>query len=290
MKPPAFRYIAPNSLEEALDILAESGEDAKVLAGGQSLVPLLNLRLAHPALLCDINHIPELSGIAMRDNHIALGSTTRHQTLLTNPLIAQHLPLLTETAHHIGHWAIRQRGTLGGSLAHADPAAELGAVAVLAEAQCVLRRQGGYRTVGAMDFFQNYFSTCLEPHELLTEIDFPLPVPGSGAAWTEVSRRPGDFALVGVGVQLEPQSNGAIGRGRIVLAGVGPIPYRPTAAERLLQGSAPSPEAFTEAAREAARQVNPPEDIQTTAAYRRHLVEVLVYRALSTASQRMQRA
>jgi CO/xanthine dehydrogenase FAD-binding subunit len=235
MKPAPFEYVAPRSLSEALAALAASDDDAKVLAGGQSLLPLLNFRLAHPSRLIDLNRVPELAYITPRDGGLAIGAMTRDVAIERERRIQATQPLLAEAIAWVGHPAIRARGTVGGSLAHADPAAELPAVAVCLDAQLSVASQRGRRSVAAEDFFLGYLTTALEPDELLVETSLPPLRPGTGQAWLEFSRRHGDFALVGVAVSLTLR-NGQVDHARIVLAGVGGRPFRAREAETLLVG------------------------------------------------------
>src|SRR5438552_13449925 len=195
MKPAAFEYVAPHSLEEAVEALSNGGADAKLLAGGQSLIPLLNFRLARPSLLVDLNRVADLAYVAQRDRGIAIGAMTRQVTIERNAALATQQPLLVEAIAWVGHTAIRSRGTVGGSLAHADPAAELPAVAVCLDAQLSIVGPHGRRTVAAQGFFQGYLTTVLEPDEILQESGLPPLAPSTGQAWLEFARRHGDFAL-----------------------------------------------------------------------------------------------
>ena len=285
MKPAPFDYVAPRTIEEAVRALSDGGADAKVLAGGQSLVPLMNFRLARPSLLVDLNRIPELAYITEKDNGVAIGAMTRQVTIERDARLSQVQPLLKEAIGWVGHPAIRSRGTFGGSLAHADPAAELPAVAVCLDADIeVVGPSGRRRKVTAEKFFTGYLSTVLEPDELLTDIWLPPLLPNTGQAWLEFARRHGDFALVGVAVSLTVEQEQARAA-RIVLTGVGGCPVRAHEAETLLLGGNILERA--RAAADAARSVIEPEaDIHATKEYRAHLAAVLTERAIKLAYER----
>ncbi|MHB8312668.1 MAG: FAD binding domain-containing protein [Candidatus Dormibacteria bacterium] len=286
MKPPPFAYRAPESLGEALSLLAEHGDEAKVLAGGQSLVPLLNLRLARPALLVDLARVPGLAGVDQRAGGLALGSMARERTLERSELVRRLAPLLSAALPFIGHPAIRSQGTLGGSLAHADPAAELPAVAAALDAEMVAVSAGrGERTVAAKDFFSGYLSTALEPDEILTEVRIPPFPSGMGVSFMEVARRHGDFAMVGVAAAVRLEA-GNIAEARLALTGVADAPVRAVDAERSLLGAAPDAVSFAGAAQAVAQRLAPRSDLHGSADYRREVAGALVRRALAAASQR----
>jgi carbon-monoxide dehydrogenase medium subunit len=289
VKPPPFEYHAPESLPEALDLLARFGDEAKVLAGGQSLMPLLNLRLARPANLVDINLVePELGVLEPWDGGLRLGGLVRQRAAERSDLVRQRNPLLAEALPLVGHPQIRNRGTVGGSLAHADPASELPAVAALLEAELVARSARGERTLRADEFFVSYFTTRLEPDELLTEVRLPGWPSGAGWAFLEVSRRHGDFAMVGVASLVRLASDGSIGEGRLAYTGVGATPVRARDAERELAGQPATEDTFAAAAERAVQALDPQADVHATAAYRRHVAGVLTRRALAKAVQRAQ--
>jgi len=290
MKPPRFRYFAPQSVEEALTLLAEHAEEARVLAGGQSLVPLMNMRLAHPNVLVDINGISELAYVRPWDGGLALGAITRDATIERNASAAARLPLLVEAAHSVGHPAIRNRSTVGGSIAHADPAAELPAVMLALNAEFEVRSRSGSRTVSAQDFFKGYLSTDLKEGELLTELRVPGLPARAGSAFVEFSRREGDYALAGVAAVIALDEDGTIADARLGLCSVGPAPVRPQAAEALLRGQRPGDEAWAAAAAAVVAVLdNPLSDIHGSADYRRHLAGVLTSQALATAAARAER-
>ena len=285
MKPPAFEYVAVSSTEEALAELARHGDEAKLLAGGQSLMPILNMRLAAPGRLVDLNRVTALSYIVEREGGVAIGAMTRQRAVERSALIAARLPLLAAALPWVGHTAIRNRGTIGGSLAHADPAAELPGVAVCLDARFTIRGAAGERTIGARDFFRSYLATALAPAELLTEVWFPAQSPGSGSAWIEFARRHGDYALVGVAatVTLDGPS---VREARLALIGVDSVPVRPVAAEAILAGAPLTHESMAAAAESVRQSIAPDADIHATAAYRRHLAGVLTVRALPQAAAR----
>ncbi len=294
MKPAPFEYVAPRSLEEALDVLA-AGDDVKILAGGQSLIPLLNMRLASPKRLVDLGRIPELAYVTDRDGGYAIGAMTRQRAAERDERITRDLPLLAEALRSVGHPQIRNRGTIGGSIAHGDPAAELPAVAVCLDAQVTVRSARGSRTVPARDLYLGYLATTLEPDEILTEIWLPRATARTGYVWLEFARRHGDYAIAGVGVAITLAEDGQrVGQARIALTGVGGAPIRATVAESVLAGAQPDadghldPSRLREAAEAVRAAIEPDADVHATAAYRRHLAGVLTERALATACQRAQ--
>jgi aerobic carbon-monoxide dehydrogenase medium subunit len=290
MKPPKFRYFAPKSVGEALALLSEHADEARVLAGGQSLVPLMNMRLVHPDVLIDINGITELSFIKAWDDGLAIGALTRDATLAGDSTIAEGLSVLREAAHCVGHPAIRNRSTVGGSIAHADPAAELPAVMVALNAEFVARSRSGSRTISAQDFFKGYLTTDLKEGEMLTELHIPGLPPRSGNAFVEFARREGDYALAGVAAVVTLDANGTIADARLGLCSVGPAPVRPQAAETLLRGQRPGNEAWAAAATAVVSVLDePPSDIHGSADYRRHLAGVLTKQALTAAAERAER-
>ena len=282
MKPPAFKYVAAESVEEATAQLAEYGDDARPIAGGQSLVPMMNFRLVNPAVLVDIRRIASPDAIEEADGQVRIGALTRHRALETSSLIRDRFPVLAAAMTHVAHLAIRNRGTIGGSLCHADPAAELPAMAVLLDARIHVARCGGERIVEAGAFFEGALWTALEDGEIVTQIDLPLLPPGTGWGFHEFARRHGDFGLAGAAVT----ATGSAGRAtevRIALLGVGETPVRAPAAEALLTDSGFEPDAVV-AAIEAVRDgIDPDDDLHASADYRRHLAGVLAERALGDA-------
>jgi aerobic carbon-monoxide dehydrogenase medium subunit len=287
MKPPRFDYVLPRSLEEALAILAQHGDQAKVLAGGQSLVPLLNFRLVRPAYLVDLNDIPGLDGIRVDGGHLAIGAMTRQRAVETSTLVRERSPLLAEAMPQIGHVQIRNRGTIGGSLAHADPAGELPAVVAALEGELVLRSKRGERRLTPQQFFVAYLTTAAEPDELLVEARVPVTPPRTGTAFMEVSRRHGDFALVGVAVTVTVDTGGICTACAIAVTGVGPTPVVARDAERALVGVKPTPDAFENAGRRVSSALEPDSDLHASSDYRKHLAGVLTRRALARAAERV---
>jgi aerobic carbon-monoxide dehydrogenase medium subunit len=283
MKLPPVEYEAPTTVAEAIDLLAEHGDEASVLAGGQSLIPLLALRLARPEVLIDINRIDELSGVSAANGHVAIGAMTREYVAEESGTIADTLPLLAAALPLIGHEAIRSRGTIGGSLAHADPAAELPAVARALDAEFVVRGPSGTRVIPAAQWFDGYLTTSRRPDELLAEVRFPAAGPGTGVSFEEVARRHGDFAIVGLAASLV-FSDGVISEARLAFAGVSDVPVRAAAAEDLLAGERPSAELFDEAARRATEDLDPPADLHGSSDYRKTVAAAVVRRGLRAAA------
>jgi CO/xanthine dehydrogenase FAD-binding subunit len=285
VKPAAFDYHRPRSVADALDLLADLGDAAKVLAGGQSLVPLMNFRLARPRHLVDLNYLHDLADLSVVDGWLCIGAMTRQRAAERSPLL-DGWPLLRDAIQQIGHPAIRTRGTVGGSLAHADPAAELPAAVAALDAELLIRGRANQRTVRPAEFFRTYLTTVLRPDELLVEVRCPPQPPRTGWAFQEISRRHGDFALVGVAALLTLDERGLVGRARLAFTGAGDVPLRAAAAERALVGEAPHAAIVAEAARLAAAQLDPPSDVHASASYRREVAEVLARRALSRAAER----
>ena len=283
MKLPQLDYAAPKTVSDAVDLLAEHQDEASVLAGGQSLIPLLALRLAHPAVLIDINGIAELSGVSAADGWVAIGAMTRDYVAEESRAVAESVPLLAAALPLIGHEAIRSRGTVGGSLAHADPAAELPAVARALDAEFVVRGRAGERVVPAAEWFEGYLTTSRRPDELLVQVRFPAAAPGTGISFREVARRHGDFAIVGLAASLT-LSGGAISDARLAFAGISDVPVRAADAENLLIGEAPSAELFDAAARRATGDIGPPADLHGSPDYRRKVAAALVRRGLRAAA------
>jgi aerobic carbon-monoxide dehydrogenase medium subunit len=283
MKLPHFDYEAPTTVSEAVGLLAEHLDEASVLAGGQSLIPLLAMRLAHPEVLIDINGIAGLSGVSAADGCVAIGAMTREYVAEDSQTVADTVPLLAAALPLIGHEAIRSRGTIGGSLAHADPAAELPAVARALDAEFVVRGQSGERVVPAAEWFEGFLTTSRRPDELLVAVRFPTAERGTGSSFQEVARRHGDFAIVGLAASLT-LSDGAISDARLAFSGVSDVPVRAVGAEDLLAGEGPSPELFEEAAHRATDDLDPPADLHGSSEYRRKVAAALVRRGLRSAA------
>ncbi len=289
MKLPQFEYHSPDTIDEVLALLAEHGDEAKVMAGGQSLVPLLAMRLARPAQVVDINRVGGMSGIDANGDGIAFGALVRERAAERSPIVREQLPLLTEALPFIGHAAIRTRGTVGGTVAHADASAEIPCVLAALDGSVVARSTRGERTVAASDFFQGHFTTALDDDECVVEVRMPSMDPSTGYAFQEVARRHGDFALVGVAATLALGVDGRIAESRIALMGVADVPHRARAAEAELVGAEPTTEAFAAAAQTATADLTPGSDIHGSAAYRRHLAAVTMRRTLTTAAERASR-
>ncbi|HXG49996.1 MAG TPA: xanthine dehydrogenase family protein subunit M [candidate division Zixibacteria bacterium] len=286
MKPAPFDYLPAKSLDEALEALGRNPRGAKLIAGGQSLVPMLNLRLLRPALLVDLNGVPGLDGIAEVPGGLVVGAATRQSAVERSAVVREKCPVLPEAIRHIGHAAIRHRGTIGGSLAHADPAAELPAVALALDAELEIARNGASRTVPAHDFFVDYLTTVLRPEEILLRIRFPALGPRSAGAVEEIARRRGDFAIAGVVTVVELDGAGRIARACVALFGVAPVPVRARAVESALAGGRPGPAQIREAAALVDAAIDPPSDIHASSAYRRRVASVLTARALGRALER----
>lgn len=286
MKPARFRYLRPSSLDEALAALAEHADDAKLIAGGQSLVPMLNFRLLQPAVLIDVNRLPGMNAVtATADGGVAIGALTRHQTLEWSPVIAERLPVLRAAVKHIGHLAIRNRGTTGGSLSHADPTAELPLMSVLLDAALTAQSARGTRVIAAREFFVGPLATALAPDEMLTRIDLPGLGDCTGWAFEEFARRCGDYAIAAVGVVLSV-AGGRVKQVRIAIAGGGGGPVRAAAGEAALAGRAIDGASLADAVRAVDGEIEPVGDLQVSAEYRRHLIGVLVSRAVQGAWRR----
>lgn len=285
MKPPRFDYHAPASVEEALGLLVRYGGEAKVLAGGQSLMPLLNFRLSRPAALVDLNRIAALAYIREQNGHVAFGAMTRQRAIEFSPVVKTTLPLLTEATRWVGHLPIRSRGTIGGSIAHADPSAEYPAVLTALDGEVVVRGPRGERTLKPADLFQTYLTTSLEADEILTEVRLPAMPARAGYAFEEFARRHGDFAIVGVAAMVT-LDGGRVREARLATAGAGPVPVRLRAAEDILVKEGVDERALEAAAARAAELVTPDSDLHATAAYRTNLTRVLTQRALVRAVAR----
>ncbi|WP_132975423.1 FAD binding domain-containing protein, partial [Pseudonocardia dioxanivorans] len=276
MKPPVFDYVSPATLEEAIQALSAPDDgDVKVLAGGQSLVPLLNLRLSQPGLIVDINGLDELTGITEEAGYLTVGALVRQREAELSDVVRTACPLLHEAIPLIGHTAIRNRGTVGGSIAHADPAAELPTVAACLDAELVARGPGGERTIPAADFFTGFFTTALAEDEILTAVRVRSAGPATGAAYEEVARRHGDFAMAGVAAQVRLDGD-TVAEARIAISGVDLAPVRATKAEAALAGRTVDDSILDEAADAAVADLSPSSDLHGSAAYRKHVAGVLI--------------
>lgn len=287
MKPPKFDYFAPDSIDGALALMAEHGEDARFLAGGQSLVPMMNFRVAAPSALIDLNGIADLRGICVDEQgRLHIGALTRTRQIETDETIGRVNPLLHAATPHIAHIQIRNRGTIGGSLAHADPAAELPGIVLACGAEIHMIGSGGARSVAAGDFFEAIFSTALQDGEMITGIVFPPWPPARRWAFQEISRREGDFAMIGIAAWFDLDDAGRISAASLAAIGAGDTPLRLPSGEQVLVGQAPGDDIFAEAARAAMNDLEPGSDIHASADYRREVGGVLVERTLKTAWER----
>jgi len=287
LKPAPFAYEAPRTLEAALGLLTTHGDEAKVLAGGQSLIPVMNFRLARPAVLIDLNRLPDLDFVRRHESGaLRIGAMTRQSRIEREPLIAEISPLIAEAVPHIAHAQIRTRGTVGGTLAHADPAAEMPAVAVALEARFRLEGPDGSRWVDAEAFFQGLFVTELAADELLVEIEIPARAPRTGTAFLEVARRHGDYAMAGIAATVSLSQDGTCGGARLVPLSVGDRPTACVRAAALLKGHPPHEDLFAAAAAALAEEIEPVGDIHASADFKRHLAGVLTRRALAAACER----
>ncbi len=286
MKPPAFDYHAPSSLDEALGLLHDLGPDAKPLAGGQSLTPMLNFRLSRPSHLVDLNRVAALAYIRVADAELRIGAMTRHRAVEQSAIVRKGWPLITEAMRHVAHVQIRNRGTLGGSLAHADPAAEMPAVMCALDAQLVVRSRARTRMLPASEFFVGALTTALEPGELLVEIRIPPVPPRAGHGFDELARRRGDYALVGVAALVTLDAAGVVTRARLAFTGVDERPVRALRAETGLTGSKAETAGIAAAAGIAAEDLNPQSDLHASAQYRRDVAKVMARRVLTVACER----
>ena len=285
MKPRKFSYVRAGSVAEVLELLGRHGEDARVLAGGQSLMPTLNMRLSEPRVLVDINRIEALKGISVRDGCVRIGAVTRHAEVMRSGLVAEHLPLIAEAMPHVAHVAVRNRGTFGGSIALADPAAEMPACALALGATLVLESVAGRRSIAADDYFKGLYDTARRPDELLVEALIPVPKPGTVSVFMELARRHGDFAIAGVAFQLQMEG-GVVADGRLVYFGSEEKPTLGKAALAAIKGK-PLGETTTNAAVAAlGSDLAPMSSAQGSARMRLHLQRVLTRRALAVARER----
>jgi CO/xanthine dehydrogenase FAD-binding subunit len=286
MKPAAFKYIAATSLEQALALKAEHGDDAKFLAGGQSLMPTMNFRLARPSVLIDINAIGDLAGIRPSGAATRIGPVTRYRTMQRDATFAKEFALIGEALPHIAHPQIRNRGTIGGNLSHADPASELPAISLALRARLRLQAAAGERWIEASDFFLGALTTDLQPDEMLVEIELPLPKPSTGCCFMEIARRRGDFAIVGVAAMVTMNEANECTDVRLTFCGVGETPVDASAAAETLIGQALSEPAIDDVVASMQAMIDPAGSVHATADYQRHVAGVLAERALWTADRR----
>jgi len=284
MIPGKFDYVRPDTVDDAVRALADAGDEAKVIAGGQSLLPLLRLRLAYPEVLVDVGGIDELRGVWDSGDSLVIGARTTHYQLVHDPLVAEHAGLLAEATSTVADPAVRHRGTLGGALAHADPAGDLPAVILALDAALIVRGPGGEREIAAADFFVDYLTSSLEPDEILTAVRIPKLGPGWGYRYEKFHRTAQSWATVAVAA-LVRRENGSVAEARIGLTNMGTVPVRATAAEEAARGAEASRAALNEAAAQAGEGTEPPGDLHGAPDYRRHLARVLTGRALAAAAR-----
>jgi carbon-monoxide dehydrogenase medium subunit len=284
MKPAPFEYFAPTDTTEALDVLARYGDEAKILAGGQSLMPLMNMRLARPRVLVDINRLADLAHISLgTDGALAIGALTRQRAVERASQVQTHNPLLAAVMPNLGHFQIRNRGTIGGSIVHADPAAELPALCLALEAELIVRSAVGQRTIKAADFFVTYLTTAIQPDELLVDIRFPAWKPQWRWGFQEVCRRQGDFALVGAVALLQMDDDAICQAAHLTMFGVGGTPVRPQRAEELLSGQRLDGQVLDQVAKVVTAALEPDADMHASAEYRQEVGGVVARRALEAA-------
>jgi carbon-monoxide dehydrogenase medium subunit len=284
--PAEFEYFSPRTLDEALELLARYGEDAKILAGGQSLLPMMKLRIASPRYLVDVNRIETLAGLKRVGDRLVMGALCRHADIAASPLVREHLPIMRDAANLTADVQVRNRGTVAGSLAHADPAGDWPAALLALDTTVTIAGPDGIRTIPLPDFIVDAYTTQLGANEMVTEVSVAIPRQPSGGAYVKFEKRAGDFAVASVGVQLEPDERGRCGAVAVTLGALGPTPLRARAAEALLQGKAPSPDLLSEAARLVQQEAQPFDDTRGSVAYKRHLAGVLFRRAFAAAMDR----
>jgi carbon-monoxide dehydrogenase medium subunit len=283
--PAAFDYERAESVDHAIELLGQHGEEAKLLAGGHSLLPLMKLRLARPSVVVDIDRLSDLAYVKDSGDHIEIGALTRMRDVAASSVLRQHNPLVAHSAGVVGDPQVRHRATYGGSVAHGDPASDAPAVLAATEATMVIRGAGGERTVSAADFFSGLFETALGPADVLTAIRVPKLKPGTGWSYQKFNRRAIDWAIVGVAAVVE-RSNGSVASARVGLTSMGMTPIRAAGVESALAGAAATPEAYAAAAEHAAEGTSPPSDTNASSEYRQELAKVLVRRALEEAASR----
>jgi carbon-monoxide dehydrogenase medium subunit len=281
--PASFEYAAPTSVSEAVSVLSGAGEDAKVLAGGQSLIPVLRLRLAYPSTVVDLGRVAELRGVREDGDAIVIGAMTTHADVIRDPLVQQHAPLIAQATQTVADPQVRHRGTFGGALSHADPAGDLGAVALALDAQFVASGPSGERTIAAADFFQDYLTTALSADEILTAVRVPKLGDGWASHYEKFNRVAQAWSIVAVAAVVK-RSNGSIAEARVGLTNMGSTPLRASAVESALSGSDASADAIASAAEHAAEGTSAPSDLSGKADYREHLARVLTKRAVMTAA------
>lgn len=286
VKPEKFNYLRPATTVEALELLSKYGYEASLMAGGQSLIPILNMRLAAPEYLIDLGNLTELEYIKKVEDRIVIGALTKQADVEHSSLVENECPLLKEAIEFVGNFQIRNRGTVGGSIAHADPSSELPCVLSALRGRIVIANSDGERIVSTEEFFLSYLLTSLDPSEMVKEVHFPIISPTSGYAFVQKSRRHGDFSLAGVASVLDLDEQGNISLARLAVCGASPVPCVLDEIEAFLIGKKPSEQIFIEAAEKVKQFVEPEDDIHGSAAYRRHLASVLTKRSLNIAAER----
>jgi aerobic carbon-monoxide dehydrogenase medium subunit len=286
MFPAKFGYIAAHSVEEAVQLLSKHGEEGKLLAGGHSLIPAMKLRLVSPRYLIDLGPIPGLRGVRVDGNTLAIGALTVHAEILSSELVRKHLPGLVDAASVIGDVQVRNRGTIGGSVAHADPAADFPVILRALNASFVLHSSTGNRTVAADEFFLDFFTTALAPNEMLTEVRVPLPPSGVGTAYAKLAHPASGYVVVSAGALITRQQSGSCASARVAMGGLGSVPIRAVATEIELQGKALTSHVVAAAVAKAADQTDPDGDSYASGDYKRHMATVLARRAIESAAQR----
>ncbi|HXV47389.1 MAG TPA: xanthine dehydrogenase family protein subunit M [Candidatus Binatia bacterium] len=286
MFPANFGYVAARSVEEALQLMAKHGEDSKLLAGGHSLIPAMKLRLQSPQILIDLGTVPGLRGVRTEGNHLVIGALTVHADLASSDLIGKHVPGLADAASVIGDMQVRNRGTLGGSVAHADPAADLPVILTALNASFIVQSSSGQRVIAADDFFTDFYTTAMGANEILTEIRVPIPAPGTGTAYAKLPHPASGYVVVSAGALITRQRSGACVAARVSIGGLGSGPVRAIATEMELQGKPLTPQLIAAAAAKAAEETDPVEDSYAGADYKRHVATVYARKAIEEAVQR----
>jgi carbon-monoxide dehydrogenase medium subunit len=286
MFPANFGYVAARSVEEALQLMAKHGEEGKLLAGGHSLIPAMKLRLQSPQILIDLGTVPGLRGVRTEGNQLVIGALTVHADLASSDLIGKHVPGLADAASVIGDMQVRNRGTIGGSVAHADPAADLPVILTALNASFIVQSSAGQRAIAADDFFTDFYTTDMAANEILTEISVPIPAPGTGTAYTKLPHPASGYVVVSAGALITRQRSGACVAARVSIGGLGSGPVRAIATEMELQGKPLTPQLIAAAAAKAAEETDPVEDSYAGADYRRHVATVYVRKAIEAAVER----
>lgn len=286
MFPPKFEYLAARSLEHALELLERYGEEAKLLAGGHSLIPAMKLRLARPRYLIDLGRVPALSGVRVEGETLVIGALTVHADVASAELVRRHVPGLAEAAEAIGDMQVRNRGTIGGSVAHADPGADFPVILTALDASFTLVSPSGRRTVPTGEFFRDFYTTVLAPNEILTEVRIPLPPSGAGTAYAKLPHPASGYVVVSAGALVTRGTSGRCASAAVALGGVGSVPRRARAAETALEGSPLDSETIARAAALAAEAADPIDDVYASADYKRHMATIYARRAIETAARR----